>query len=311
MIDAITLDQMRTLVASVDEGSFSAAARKLGRAQSVVSQTISGMEAQLRVTLFKRVGRFPIPTEAGAALVAEARSVLHQVDRFKARARDLSGGLEPELSIVLDVMFPIEIITSAVTDFGTIFPDTPLRIQVENLGAVIQPLLDKRCSFAVSGALPLFPPEFEQERLAAITLTMVASPVHPLAQLAGPLSREQLGAHVQLVLTDRSTLTEGREFGVIAPKTWRLADLGAKHAFLRAGLGWGSMPTPIIAADLAAGRLVVLEVERDVLPQGNQFGMFAVHRRDAPPGPAGRWLIDRLRDRVQLCPRSEADVLGG
>jgi hypothetical protein len=37
-------------------------------------------------------------------------------------------------------------------------------------------------------------------------------------------------------------LTAGREFGVFSPRTWRLADLGAKHAFLLAGLGWGGMP---------------------------------------------------------------------
>ncbi|MBN8839542.1 MAG: LysR family transcriptional regulator [Sphingomonadales bacterium] len=54
MLEAITLDQMRTLVAAADEGSFSAAARRLGRAQSVVSQTISGLELRLKVPLFER-----------------------------------------------------------------------------------------------------------------------------------------------------------------------------------------------------------------------------------------------------------------
>src|SRR5438309_8177420 len=48
--------------------------------------------------------------------------------------------------------------------------------------------------------------------------------------------------HRQLVLTDRSELSQGKEFGVFSANTWRLADLGAKHAFLRAGLGWGGMP---------------------------------------------------------------------
>jgi DNA-binding transcriptional LysR family regulator len=57
MIESITLDQMRTLVAAVEEGSFSAAGRKIGWAQSVVSQTISGLETQLKVVLFDRIGR--------------------------------------------------------------------------------------------------------------------------------------------------------------------------------------------------------------------------------------------------------------
>lgn len=302
MIEAITLDQMRTLVAAVDEGSFSAAGRKIGRAQSVVSQTIAGLEIQLGVNLFERTGRYPVPTEAGAALAREARLVLRQAGQFRARARDLASGIEPELSIALEVMFPIELFTAAVTEFETAFPDTALRVHVESLGAVIQPLLDGRCAIAVSGSVPLFSPELHPERLLSIRLALVAAPDHPLARAREPLTKEQLADHVQLVLTDRSDLTRGQTFGVIASRNWGLADLGAKHAFLRGGLGWGSMPMPMIAADLAAGRLVELTVERGVWPEGDQLTMYALHRRDAPPGPAGRWLIARLRDRVAQCP---------
>ena len=302
MIEAITLDQMRTLVAAVDESSFSAAGRRIGRAQSVVSQTIAGLEIQLGLTLFERVGRYPVPTEAGSALASEARIVLRQAGQFRARARDLASGIEPELSIALEVMFPIELFTAAVTEFEAAFPDTALRVHVESLGAVIQPLLDGRCTFAVSGSVPLFSAELHPERLLSIRLALVAAPDHPLAQAQEPLTKEQLAEHVQLVLTDRSDLTRGQNFGVIASRNWRLADLGAKHAFLRAGLGWGSMPLPMVAADLAAGRLVELNVESGVWPTGDQLTMYALHRRDAPPGPAGRWLIERLRDRVALCP---------
>lgn len=57
-----------------------------------------------------------------------------------------------------------------------------------------------------------------------------------------------------MVLTDRSSLTEGDDFGVLGARSWRLADLGAKHALLMAGVGWGNMPEPIVRDDLAAGR---------------------------------------------------------
>lgn len=310
MIEAVTLDQMRILVASADEGSFSAAARRLGRAQSVVSHTITQLEAQLGVALFDRAGRFPVATDAGRALIAEARRVLDQASHFRARARDLASGIEPEVAIAIDVMFPIEIFTSAVADFEAHFPETALRVYVESLGAVIRPVLDSQCAFAVSGTLPLFSPELALEQLLSIRLTLVAAPGHPLAAAPGPFGREDLARHVQLVLTDRSDLSQGKEYGVIAARTWRLADLGAKHAFLRAGLGWGSMPLPMIQTDLAAGRLVELRVEDGLWPDGNQMAMFALHRRDTPPGPAARWLIERLRDRVSQCP-PQGDGEGG
>jgi DNA-binding transcriptional LysR family regulator len=301
MLDGVSLDQLRTFVAAVDEGSFSAAGRRLGRAQSVVSQTLATLEGQLGVQLFDRTARYPVLTDAGAALVPEARAVAGRMDLFKARARDLAGGLEAELSVAIDVMLPIAMFTHAVSDFQTTFPDTPLRVYVEALGAVLQPVLDRRCTVAVMGGLALIPPEFTQERLLSVRMTMTASPDHPLARHPGPIPRAEVARHVQLVLTDRSMLSHGKDFGVLSPKTWRLADLGAKHAFLLAGLGWGSMPFAIIEEDLRAGRLVELAIE-DAWPEGHLMPMLAIHRSDAPPGPAGRWLIERLKHTATMCP---------
>jgi DNA-binding transcriptional LysR family regulator len=59
MLDGVSLDQLRTFVAASDEGSFSAAARRLRRTQSAVSETMANLETQLGVTLFDRNGRYP------------------------------------------------------------------------------------------------------------------------------------------------------------------------------------------------------------------------------------------------------------
>jgi DNA-binding transcriptional LysR family regulator len=97
--------------------------------------------------------------------------------------------------------------------------------------------------------------------------------------------------HIQLVLTDRSPLTQGRDFSVLGTRTWRLADLSAKHALLREGIGWGNMPLPMIEGDLIAGTLVRL-----ILPDhpGEPYDFDAIYRTDAPPGPAGSWLLRRF-----------------
>src|SRR6185295_11194960 len=106
MLDGLSLDQLRTFIAAADTGSFSAAGRQLGRAQSVVSQTLANLEGQLGVRLFDRRGHRPALTEHGAALIAEARQVVGSMDGFKARAKGLAEGLEPELAVTVDVMFP-------------------------------------------------------------------------------------------------------------------------------------------------------------------------------------------------------------
>jgi DNA-binding transcriptional LysR family regulator len=294
VLNGVSLDQLRAFITSTDEGSFSAAARKLHRAQSVVSELVSSLEGQIGVTLFDRSGRYPALTPQGAVLLADARNIASGLDTMKARAKGMAAGLEPELSAVVDVLFPLAAITEAAKEFREKFPGTPLRLYVEALGAAYQPVLDGIAGFGIVGSLPLMPSGLTAERLMGVAMVMVAARDHPLAKIKGIIPKSELAKHVQLVLTDRSSLSKGREFGVISPSTWRLADLFAKHAFLINGLGWGGMPVHAVKGDLAAGKLVELKIE-DLAADGMILPMSAVYPTSAPPGPAGRWLIDRMK----------------
>ncbi|MET0936676.1 MAG: LysR family transcriptional regulator [Luteibacter sp.] len=297
MIDGITLDYLRTFIAAADEGSFSAAGRKLKRAQPVVSQTIASLEGQLGVLLFERTGRYPQLTADGKRLLPAARQIVRDADALKAHARSLSLGLEAELSIVIDVMFPQRLLTDVVTGFARTFPDTPLRLHVESLGAVAQLVEDGRCSVGVMGTYPAIPTSLASERLFAIEFVTVAAPTHAFATWNGAVPLDRAAAETQLVLTDRSTLTRGKDFGVQSANTWRLADLGAKHAFLLAGLGWGHMPLPLVAEDIKAGRLVTIALEG---PGPGLMPLQAIYKADARPGPAAQWFLDRVRSSAAL-----------
>jgi DNA-binding transcriptional LysR family regulator len=294
MLDGVSMDQLRTFIAAADEGSFSAAGRKLRRAQSVVSQTLANLEAQIDVQLFDRSARYPQLTEQGTALLVEARLVVNGMDGFKAKARTIAEGLEPELSVVVDVMYPMESLTVAVGLFRAAFPHTPLRLYVEALGAVIQPVLQGTCRLGIIGSMPVVPDAVDAEKLLDVPMVTVTGNTHPLAHRRGFIRQPELQEHVQLVLTDRTTLSDGKTYGVLSPLTWRLADLGAKHAFLRAGFGWGHMPAAMVRNDLDAGSLVQIRIE-SLQPRTPPISMFAVYRKDSPPGPAGRWFLDQLK----------------
>jgi DNA-binding transcriptional LysR family regulator len=295
MLEGVSLDQLRTFIAAVDEGSFSAAARKLNRVQSAVSSWISGLEDQFGVVLFDRSGRFPKLTPEGVLLLADARSIVSGVATMKARARLMASGLETELSVVIDVFFPTAVLSATAKAFASRFPLTPLRLFVEGMGAGYQPVIEGRCGLGVLSTIPVAFPTLVSERLGEVPLVAVASPSHPLAQLTHRIPRQEMAKHLQLVLTDRSDLMSGRDFGVVAPSTWRLADLSTKYAFLKDGIGWGGMPLHMVEKDIASGSLVVLNAD-DVPPGGYMLTMSAYHRTSDPPGPAGRWLIDQLKD---------------
>ena len=294
MLDGVSLDQLRAFIAAVDEGSFSAGARRLHRAQSAVSELVSNLEAQIGVQLFDRTERYPKLTPAGVLLVTDARTVVANVNVLKARAKGISGGLEAELSAVIDVLFPIEAISESALEFRARFPRTPLRLYVETLGGAYQPVIDGRCSLGIVGSLPDAPASMSVEPLPAVDMIMVAARGHPLADIVGVVPKSELEKHVQLVLTDRTELTRGREFGVMSPLTWRLSDLFAKHSFLLKGLGWGGMPLHAVKQDLLDHKLVKLLIA-DIPEQGLALPMFATYLTSKPPGPAGRWLIERLK----------------
>jgi len=297
-----SLDHLRTFLCVVEEGSFNAAARKQGRAISVVSYAIAQLEAQLDVRLFDREGsRKPQLTDAGRALLSEAHAIADDMDALLAKVRSLRQGLEAELSLAIDVMVPGHVLAKLLRDFQTRFPTVPLRLHVEALGAVAALVLDGRATLAIGGPDILDLPQIERETIGAVELVVVAAPDHPLAQMTH-IPPGEARKHLQLVLTDRSPLTEGRDFAVFSPRSWRLADLGAKHALLKEGIGWGSMPRHVIEADLASGALVELRLPERSL---SDYALVALWRKDGPPGPAAIWVLDEMRERLAQCPKPQ------
>lgn len=289
-----TFDQLRIFLAIVDTGSFAGAGRKLGRAVSVISYGVANLEAQLGLILFDREGtRKPQLTVAGRALLAETRAIADGVDGLRARVKGLLDGLEAEVDLAVDVMLPAHRLGQVLRAFADQFPTVQLRLHVEALGAVTALVSDGTASIGVSGPLAL-----EAEGMASVAagstmMVPVAAPGHPLGQLAA-IPPGGAHDHIQLVLSDRSRLTQGRDFAVISRKTWRLADLSAKHALLREGVGWGNMPLPMVEADLASGALVRLNLPDHT---GGRYRLSAIWRRESPPGPAAAWLRDQF---VQL-----------
>lgn len=286
-----TFDQLRIFLAVVDTGSFAAAGRRLNRAVSVISYGIANLETQLGLILFEREGtRKPKLTVAGRAVLAEARSVSQGIDGLRAKVKGLLDGLEAEIDLAVDVMVPAERLGRVLRAFAAEFPTVSLKLHVEALGAITAMVLDRQAVIGLSGPLAAGVEGVECVAAGSVAMVPVAAPDHPL----GRMPRIPPGAgrdYVQLVLSDRSRFTEGRDFAVMSPRTWRLADLGSKHALLREGIGWGNMPLPLIEADLVAGTLVRLRMPDH---PGGIYRFAGVWRRDVPPGPAASWLLDQL-----------------
>jgi DNA-binding transcriptional LysR family regulator len=290
-MDPFSFDQLRVFLAIVDSGSFSGAARQLQRAQSAVSYAIANLEGQLRVSLFERVNQRPVLTQAGRALLADARKVLQDVDALRARARGLASGLESELPLAVDLMYPMTALAPVLEEFRQAFPTVALRLQVAGSGTIPRLLLDGRCRLGICAATSSDVEGLRREPLEPVEFVPVAAANHPLARSPQPVPTEVLREHLQLVFNEQGSTT--RNYAVIATRVWQVADLAAKHTLLLAGLGWGNMPRHVVEADIAAQRLVRLWPAEWTAGQ-TLLPMHLVHRADDALGKAARWFADRL-----------------
>jgi DNA-binding transcriptional LysR family regulator len=294
VLEGVTIEQLRTLRAVAEAGSFSAAARKLGRVQAAVSQSIERLETQLGLRLFDRSGRAARLTRHGEAIVAAAASVVGGVVALEDLVTSLKQGAETTLSIVVDAMFPTASLIGFAKDFAKEHPSVELLLYSDVLSAVTACVRERRAAWGIA-IEDADLSDLDRRPIADVRLVPVAARAHPLAKRSGAIDAQSLGDAVQIVLSEHRSLGErgSGDLGVFSKRTWRVVDLATKHALIAGGLGWGTMPEHLVRDDLRAGRFMELplEVWGSV---AQRRSLVLVWKRGTVMGPVARWAQERL-----------------
>jgi DNA-binding transcriptional LysR family regulator len=261
MLDNVSINQLRTFVAVCDHGSFSAAAKELNRAQSAISHAIKALESAFDVVLFERNTRNVTLTVAGRSLLPDARGVISRTEEMKMRAVSIAEAGVPQISIAVDTYFPRAHLIECLRTLQAEFPTVAINLRMTTMQDGERLVLDATCALAVTilDVPELRPSAIERQHLCEAQMVTVCAPSHPLAAVAGPLTREEFSRHIQLVVTDNQSDAGKTQQGVAGERQWWVNDLGAKHDLLRGGLCWGHMPSHMVAEDLANGTLVELQ----------------------------------------------------
>jgi DNA-binding transcriptional LysR family regulator len=297
MYDPVTLDQLRAFVCVVEEGSFSAAARKLKRVQSAISTSMSNLESQLGISVWDRSARVATLTDQGQALLSAARRVLTEVDGLRRLTAGMVMGLEPSVSLCLDAFFPLAVLVKLCSGFAKEFPAVDLRVETQVMSAVAARVLAGAATLGVVSPMGLAP-GLERRVLAAIRMVPVVSPDHPLAKVKSPIPTRRLADSVQIVLSERSE-TGVADQAVLSPRTWRVSDLHTKQALLCAGLGWGNLPEHLVRDEVQKRKLVVIRPEAWAEDE-HSLHLSAIYRSDTTFGPAHRWMLTHLEELCVL-----------
>lgn len=288
----MNIDQLEALEAIIETGSFRKAGEKLNKAQSAISYAIKNLEEEFQCPLFIREGYKPELSPQGQIAYTKTKRVLEAMRDMQAATRNLSIQHEPELSVAVSALFPLQEITEVLKIFSREHPCTQLRINVEVLGALDR-LIDREADIAITESLDSEQERFEMFHMMEIKMLAVAAKNHPLAKIKGALDSFELSKYPQIIIPSSTKQSKKKKAGVLeGALTWSVGDFANKKVFLLNGLGWGQMPEYMVREELANDRLVALKTSKYA---NFTLSFYLVKHRERILGPVAQRFWDDVK----------------
>lgn len=254
-------ESMSILVAVVEAGSFSAAARQLKMPLATVSRKVADLESHLKTRLLHRSTRQLSLTEAGQSYVAACRRILEEVGEAERAASGEYATPKGELALTAPIVFGRLHVLPVVADFLKTYPDIDVRMVLTDR---VVPLLEAHVDVALRIA-ELPDSSLIAARIGTVRRVVCASPAY-FAEHGTPTSPQELAAHACITfeqMTSRHvwSFMSGKS-EVTVPVRSRLAVTTAEAAVdaAVAGVGITRVVSYQMASALRAGALkIVLE----------------------------------------------------
>ena len=289
----VTLEQWRAFVAVVEAGGYTQAAKAIHRSQSSVTYAVQKLESLLGVKAFEIQGRKAVLTPAGQTLYRRARVLLEDAGGLERAARKANAGWEPEITIAIEVVFPVWLLLECLRQLGEESPETRVDVFESVIGGTTEAIESAQADLAIS---PVIPAGFAGEPLMPLRFVPVAQPDHPLHKLGREITVRDLRKHRHLVVRDSGTRRDKKSAIVEVAQRWTFANMTTSIAAACRGDGFAWFPEDKIRTELSSGELKILP-----LRDGRQRTLecyLIFPDRDAA-GPATLRLAQIIRERVE------------
>ncbi|WP_169915771.1 LysR family transcriptional regulator [Shewanella psychrophila] len=295
---SLSYEQIRAFVTVAETGSFSAAARTLGRDRSTLSQVIANLEIDLGYGLFERSAKFPVLTRDGHALLAHAKNLAEYTSSFESLSASIGEGIESELTIVHCDLIPKELITLSVQAIRSKFPDTNIHWLHRSRQEIIAELeageADLGLGVSFKGKAIS---RMQYIHLANLHFIPVVGAGHPLVKVSETekVGITQLRGVRQLVPEDCIT-ADMQSSVVLSPHYQRIENMSVLKALLEIHEGWALLPKGLVHDDLIAGSLVRLNIKE--LNQAVCFPISLWSFKSKNPTPVRQSLIESICETI-------------
>jgi DNA-binding transcriptional LysR family regulator len=287
----LSLEQLQAFIATVETGSFSAAARRLGKAQSSISGLISNLEIDAGFSLFDRSSKIPKLTPEGLALMNDVKSVLKSHRNLRHRIDNIMDSVESEISLAYDNMaIPDGVMLGLASEFEQQFPLTSLMLLEATHKRAYQLIEQNKVNLAVVISQDDYPEQFAFRGICHVHYCTVAGAKHPLAKL-DKVAPQDLAQYRHLRITD--TQTGFRRFDSdLTSNIWYSNSPTTMMEMLRQGLGWAEMPLHAVESQLLNGSIVRLPTSHQEVTFPHCVDL--IWQTEGAMGQCLQWLLERI-----------------
>lgn len=283
-------ESLQAFAQAAATGSFSAAARRLGKSQSTISEAISRLEIDLNVSLFVRGARQLTLTEAGSSLLSRVQDVLAASDRLLRQAGQLAAGLEPKLTLILSDAYQASQYQARLVELDQRYPDLEFECFFAEHADVLDLVGQGRGHLGLLAAQASYPPELAHASLAdCADFGLFVAKGHPLAQLPRVTTEDLLPWRVLRLSTVANQGAELDDLPGSGGRCWSAPDYLLLLEMATLGFGWAALPRQLVTGH-GDGRLQELAING----WPKQVPVDVVWSRERPLGPAAAWLLERL-----------------
>ncbi|MPY26406.1 LysR family transcriptional regulator [Shewanella sp. YLB-07] len=227
---------LRSFIAAADTGSFSAAARLLGKHQATISGNVARLEDELAVILFDRVGKYPEITPQGLALYDSAKLVVESTARFNRNALNLAAGLPVLITLGLDEDLPTAPLVGLFKKIRQQYPLLKINILREPSQQLFKLIEGEQLDLALSLTLEGQTNIYEYKAIGSANYHLVCGKRHPFARKATISTDEMM--HSTQILQRSLAQNNLHQTVKIAFDTWECQGFEAQLEAIRANVGW-------------------------------------------------------------------------
>jgi len=264
--EGLDVYRLRVFLAVAEEGSFSAAARRLHLSQPSVTFHIQAIEGYYQARLFERSSQGVELTEAGRMLQGYAREMLSLVERADRAMAASRGLVRGKLCLGASTIPGEYILPRILGGYASLYPEVELNLYVGDTGKVAELVASQQLDVGVIGA-PVANRALVTEPFLPDELVLVVPPDHPLTDQGTavgeltryPLVQREPSSGTRMVMEERL-----REAGIEFERLKIAAEVGSTQAVktaVEAGLGFSFVSRWAVQKELTLGTLREVRVE--------------------------------------------------